>query len=725
MNRAIKWILICVAGLTALFGVALVLIPRFIQPNDYKPKIIAIVQEQTGRSLVIPGDIRLQISPKLDVVFSLGEIKLQSGDAFPDTSFASSELAEIRFALWPLLREQRLLVQDVVLSGVQLHLVRNGDGITNWDDLAGTKAEAPEETGDGSEASAGDGPATALPTIDIGGITISDINVQYDDQLTGQSIRLSHFNLEMGHILEQVPFPLSADFNLAVTDGEESLNAAIEMKCELILDLSAQRFGIRNYSLEGIVEGPQVPASKLEFAFAAEVDLDIPAEKITVSHFRVEQGELSLSGGLAVTGFQAGTAIKGNVDIASFPPGKYLQSLKLPVPELSNPQALERFSASLDFSMADQQGVLQVKQMQLDDTSVQATVQVTDFSNPNYAIELHLGQLDLDGYMLKKSPGVSGAVAQQDGPPGSGGEPVPLPVQLLKDLNFTVDVSVDSLRAAKLHLSDIVLKAVGKGGLIRLAPLEAKLYGGDILVTGEIDVRPDVPQLRLRKELSSVRLGPLFIDLTGREELSGTADLELNLVSSGMDTDSLTRNSSGDLTLSLKDGRIARLQILETIRTAKALLDGKGVVSNASTEPTGFARLTATGLLKNGVFTSDDLLAESDLMTVSGKGTVDMVQQEVDYLLTISLTDRVERHEETGLVALGNTPIPYRIRGKFTELEQSAALKELLAGKATELLFDALGKELSKGTGEDGATEAAPSDAGSLLNQGLKSLFGN
>ena len=111
-------------------------------------------------------------------------------------------------------------------------------------------------------------------------------------------------------------------------------------------------------------------------------------------------------------------------------------------------------------------------------------------------------------------------------------------------------------------------------------------------------------------------------------------------------------------------------------------------------------------------------------MKVTGKGSVDLVNEQINYLLTVYLTDRVERDQETGLVNLGNTPISYRIEGNFTELEQSAAMEELVKAKAEEFLLDTLQKQLDPGTDAD--KEKTPAtDAGSLINKGLKGLFGN
>lgn len=108
-------------------------------------------------------------------------------------------------------------------------------------------------------------------------------------------------------------------------------------------------------------------------------------------------------------------------------------------------------------------------------------------------------------------------------------------------------------------------------------------------------------------------------------------------------------------------------------------------------------------------------------MKVTGKEKINFVTEEIDYLLTVYLTDRVERDEKTGLVELGDPPIPYQINGTFSNLNQSASIRERAKAKAKEVLLDTLEKQFSddKDTGKSNNT-----DAGSLINQGLKGLFG-
>ncbi|MBL4901613.1 MAG: AsmA family protein [Desulfocapsa sp.] len=289
MNKAIKWLLIIIAGTGVLFGVILLILPFIIDPNDYKEQINTIVYEQTGRVLSIPGDIKLQISPKLDVAFSLGEIQLASGKDFPDTSFASSTLAEIKLAIWPLLTKNQLQINKIVLSGVQLNLIRNREGKTNWEDLAGrTTAKGDTETTRKPEQ---DQPKQstkkALPTIDIGGIEIKDINVQYDDKQAKKTIALNNFNLTIGHIQENAPFPVAANFNFSLDDNKKPVTASIKTGFELTLDLSKQYFSVNGFKLDGLFQGAMLPTSRLAISLMADAEISLPDEKVTFPQWQV------------------------------------------------------------------------------------------------------------------------------------------------------------------------------------------------------------------------------------------------------------------------------------------------------------------------------------------------------------------------------------------------------------------------------------------------------
>jgi len=54
------------AGLLVLLVVAaVVILPMVIDPNDYKAQIVDKVQQETGRTLSIDGDLKLSVFPWL------------------------------------------------------------------------------------------------------------------------------------------------------------------------------------------------------------------------------------------------------------------------------------------------------------------------------------------------------------------------------------------------------------------------------------------------------------------------------------------------------------------------------------------------------------------------------------------------------------------------------------------------------------------------------------
>lgn len=669
MSSLVKWILGAIAALVALIIIAMLCIPLFINPNDYKDHITRAVQEKTGRELSIPGDIQLSISPSLQAVFTLGNVNLSSGKDFQDSKFLSSELVDIKLALWPLISSRKLMINSMGLKGVEVNLVRDSSGRTNWSDLAGDgnekqKLDAPPA---GTKQPAAK-PAKPLPGIDIGGIEIGDINVTYTDRQADRTIKLTNFNLNAGHIVEHKPFSFDAGFSVSVDDGKNPLTATTGLSGKLTFDLARMLFSLDQLKLKTDITEAPVPVRLLGLEMTAEANLDTSV--VTISDLLIK----------------------------------------------------------------------------VDDTTITGTVSISDLKKPAYMANLHIDQLNLDRYTTEKKT-TAGAEAEppaENAPSapaaatsreqvrqGMTEEPSLIPVELLRGLTFTAEIRIDRLAAAKLVTTNILVKATGKEGLVKLQPFTADLYQGTIAVNGDIDARPDTPEMKLTKELKGVELGPMFMDMQGKEEIKGKADIKAAITTRGLTRKELTRNANGTMNLSLTNGEIAKLKIIDTIRVAKQLYEGTSGMSPAALQsktssgrPTSFADLSASGIITNGVFKNDDLLARSELMKVTGKGTVDLNTERINYLLTIYLAKTLERDDEKDLVEMADTPIPYKVEGTFDKIEQSAALKEVLKAGAIKLLSRELDKQLG---GKKSADEEKKDSSGSteeLINKGLKSLFG-
>jgi AsmA protein len=739
MGKTGKWIVGTVVVLVGLLLLLTLSLPFLIDPNSYKEIIARKVQEQTGRQVSIPGDIALKISPLgLKTVFRLGEVRLSSTPNFPETELLTSRLVEIQLALWPLIRSKELQMSTLRLEGVSLNLVRNEDGASNWSDGTAVAKGKPEAQAQQPGAK----PASPLAAIDIGGVVIKDLNLSYVDRQAGKSTKLNDFNLTAGRIQPGNPIPMESNFALLLdSGGKQPLTARINAKASLTFVPDQDKISVQGFSGNAQIAGGGLPVPELGLALTTDLDLDLRQEKVDIKKLNLQKDDMRAEAVLSLTGWAA-PRVTGTLRIPSFSPRAQAAAWGITLP-LTDQESLTSLAAELDFNYEPAALTVSRLQLSLDDTSVTGTAAARNLNEqPVYDLALQVNQIDLNRYATRPpaTPAAqtpAGPVpAAPAAPQGRGGEEPLLPMALLRGLNFNADLTVNSLKTGKIGLNNLKLKASGKGGAITIAPLTAGLYDGTITVNSEIDARTDIPRIHLTKNTKGIQLGPLFRDLSGKEEITGRADINADLTTRGLTQSELTRNSNGTLNLAVADGEIAKLQIIDTIRTARTLLGaatgrstaGSGTASTAQApagagQPTTFARLTASGVLTNGVFRNEDLQAQSELMRVNGEGTVDLVSEQIDYLLTIFLAKTIDRNEQTGLVDLAETPIPYRVKGTFDHIEQSAALEEIAKSQAKKVLVKELEKRLG-GEKPAGTQQQEKGGTEDLIQKGLKGLFG-
>ena len=76
-------VLVVAIGLLVVLAVALLFI---VDPNDYKGQIASKVEEQTGRTLSIEGDMALSVFPWLGL--EIGRTQLSNAEGFGDEPMA-------------------------------------------------------------------------------------------------------------------------------------------------------------------------------------------------------------------------------------------------------------------------------------------------------------------------------------------------------------------------------------------------------------------------------------------------------------------------------------------------------------------------------------------------------------------------------------------------------------------------------------------------------------
>lgn len=268
--RVIK-ILAIVVGLIVIVvvgGVAIV--AKTFDPNAYKPELAAMVKEKTGRTLTIDGPLSLNVFPSLGV--AMGKVALSE----PGNAKVFGTLAEARvsLAVMPLL-SQRVVVDRIVLKGLNANLIRARDGRMNIDDLMDRPATGAAGTPDAGKAppggkAGGNADGTAPFKLDIDGVDIQADSLGWRDERDGTQLRITGLKLKTGKIADNATGKL--DLSGRVEGAKPKLNLAAAVSTAYRFNFVAGSVSLSNLSVK--LEGDAPGAAGLKAALKGDIESD-------------------------------------------------------------------------------------------------------------------------------------------------------------------------------------------------------------------------------------------------------------------------------------------------------------------------------------------------------------------------------------------------------------------------------------------------------------------
>ncbi|MGE5241749.1 MAG: AsmA family protein, partial [Bacteroidota bacterium] len=239
MKKFLKILAIAVGGLIVLFILLVVGLTLFLDPNQYKGKIIETVKAQTGRELRIDGKLGWSFFPWIGI--ETGKLELGNAPGFGPEPFARLDGAGAKVELLPLLRKQ-IVVDTVFLDKLKLNLAKNAAGKTNWDDL--TKPSKAEEKPAAKPAA---GQEVSIGGVSIRKIDIRQADVTWNDQSTRAHYAVHNLDLKTGKIAVGQPVDVALSFDLE--SGQPRLRTRVDLKSRMAFDLAAQALDVTNLSL--------------------------------------------------------------------------------------------------------------------------------------------------------------------------------------------------------------------------------------------------------------------------------------------------------------------------------------------------------------------------------------------------------------------------------------------------------------------------------------------
>lgn len=775
--RQLLRILLAAIGILAIAAVAAVVyVTTFLDPEDFKPRLTAVVEEQTGLNLSLEGPISWSFYPRIGVSVERARAWLpeQSPD---DASFAAIERAEVSVAFAPLLRGE-IAVDGLTLDGMRLNLERNAEGEGNWQPLLDRLAEQDNDAAETVLAPASAGPhadaGNLSVVLNIANVEVKGADIRFRDEQSQALWRVQPLNISGSNVNPVRSFPLKAMFTLTkhnrldaeALERTPELTSEVSLETRLRLGLDEERLTFENTQLttrtrranesdpqqlslkasemvarmgeqqltinEGVLEaGLRHPENwqgslALSLAFGLESNWGAQTAQLKDAQLTGPDG-LRVSGHLNVEQWLEAPQYRGQLTAAPFTLRPWLSRAGITL-NTTNESALSDVAMTSPVE-GDMQQISLPRLSLVVDSSTFTGAASAALDGTQLSFNLEGDQLNLDHYLpgrvtaQQASRGLlRKAFAQTDG--------ALLPQEWLSTLALEGDLRLSQLQLAGLTFDEPRLQLSGADGVHQLSAFESRFYGGELNATGGLDASENMLQWQFSPQIINVQVAPLIETFSeGDSPLRGRFNLEGALTTQGNTREVLTSNLNGELTARLNDGAILETNISREMCELVAQLEGEGTLRDWHTD-TRFERFDATLNVRNGVVASDDLLITLPGINVQGEGEFNLTSMDFVTRANARLVDTADAACQVN-PRLAELPLPMLCEGHIGDDKAQWCRfdRDAFQASVVSLLRDEAGSRVSEelegrlGDSLDRIDERLGEGAGQELREGIRRLF--
>ncbi|PRY66906.1 AsmA protein [Vreelandella songnenensis] len=770
-------ILLAAIGILGIVAVAAVVyVTTFLDPEDFKPRLTAVVEEHTGLHLALEGPITWSFYPRLGVSVEQARAWLPEQPE-DEASFAAINRAEVSIAFAPLLRGE-IAIDGLTLDGMRLNLERDEEGEGNWEPLVERLAERSDEKAQTVLAPASAGPnadAGSLSVVlNIASVEVRGADIRFRDMQRQALWRMQSLNISGSNVNPVSPFPLKAMFTLTrhnrldaeVLERTPDLTSDVDLETRIRLKLGEDRVVLENTRLttrtrmdaegepqqlnlraaeivahleekqlsviEGVLETGLQNAEKwqgslaLALAFGLESDWEAQTAQLKDLQLTGPDG-LRVSGHLNIEQMLDAPRYRGQITAAPFTLRPWLSRTGVEL-NTANEAALSDIAMTSPIEGDAEQVSLPRLSLVVDDSTFTGELSAA-LDGTRVAFDLEGDQLNLDHYLAGPTTAQQASRGFLRKAIAQSSETL-LPQAWFSELSLDGALSVERLLLGGLTFENTRLQLQGEEGEHRLSGFESRFYGGELNASGRLDARERIMEWALAPSVSNVQAGAL-IEALGEETspLRGRLNADGELTSRGNSRDALISNLNGQVNARLDEGAILDINISQQMCELVAQLEGEGTLRDWHAD-TRFERFDATLQVRNGIISSDDLLITLPGINVNGEGELDFNSRNFDTQANARLVDTADAACSVN-PRLQQLPLPVRCEGnlgddhtqwcRFDRDAFQTAVVDLLRNEAgsrvTEELEERVGGSLEQ------LDEHLGKGAGQELREGIRRLF--
>jgi AsmA protein len=313
--------------------------------------------------------------------------------------------------------------------------------------------------------------------------------------------------------------------------------------------------------------------------------------------------------------------------------------------------------------------------IKFDDSTLSGNAGVSNFGKPAIRFDLAVDTINVDRYLPKPAQGEGSTKTASIAPPAAAAL---IPVETIRGLNIDGVFKVQSLVVNGLTAEEASVKLVAKNGVLKSQQGIKKFYNGSYAGETVVDARQNTPKIIIKEQATGINIEPLLIDLLGESPIAGVANIKADLTTRGNTVPAFKSALNGTAQFSFNDGAVTGVDVGALMKQAQAVLNGDFAAAFVKgTGKTPFSEMSGTAKITNGLVNNNDLIVATPLVNVAGAGKANLVNEQIDYKLTLQRT-KANSAEEVGSKDIKNTLIPVNVGGTFSEPSVSLDVKAMV-----------------------------------------------
>ena len=707
-------------GFIAIVLIALLVIPFFVNVNDYKPEIKQAVYDATGRNLDI-GNIKLSLFPWVGI--TLTDIQFENATGFKHENMLEVASVDVQVALMPLF-DQQIEVKRFELNAPKIWLTQNKDGRNNWSDLS------PEQTANTEVATASDNKTPTPKGETSKGKTNNTLPIAFEAKLLqlkgGQVIWQDSDKGEMViHDIQlnitdlQLKQPIGIDLSAQVGANPIQINAKIGPILDInkldvatlpaLISIKSKDFSLKPFSawLPELDQEQENLIGKLaDIALNLDVSIEQHNDKMLLTSGSLQilaKHELAASWKANVKSMRTLKVDNFKLDIDNTDvitmSGKIKGLDKHPrfegklstgtlqriwlnqfAPALqktykAHPKPWE--SIKVEAFVAGDADIVEIRNMQLtlNEEPIQVSGDIALGGAPDIQLRITAGDLHLDPW-IPQSKKPKKARNQPTTPTnGQSAEAIEPDLTFLKPWYLSIQLQAKTIHAMKLKLENLRMTLSSEKGVVRLNPLSFEINGGRISENMTLYANRYPATWKESMRMKGVSIQPILKALADFDKLSGITTLNTNMSGVGLLPSSIIKSVNGRGDFLFEDGQFKGVDIAKEIRKLKK--------TPAQSKQSDFAKMVGSFYIKDAVLTNNDLYMASPLFRLTGKGKVYLDPAKIDYRVRPKLVNTLAG--QGGSTTKRGVVVPLHIHGPFdniavdTDIDKEALLDSAAA----------------------------------------------